>query len=117
MKLNDSFYLKKSLDCHGTITLVDQMSDYSTAIDNKESKENYKVRVEGYFEDGRRKGFCTVTTNDIEVKGWYNKKGVLEGFGTVRYLPNGKYKFSIIVTCSKLQSLNQKIFAIQVLLF
>ena len=77
------------------------MSDYSTAIDNKESKENYKVRVEGYFEDGRRKGFCTVTTNDIEVKGWYNKKGVLEGFGTVRYLPNGKYKFSVIVTCSR----------------
>ena len=65
------------------------MSDYSTTMQLKESKENFQARVEGYFKDGKRKGFCTVTTNDIEIKGWYNKNGFLEGFGTVRYLPNG----------------------------
>ena len=89
IRLNDSFYLKESLNGHGIISLVDQKNDCYTSIDTKESKETFKARVEGYFKDGKRKGFCTVTTNDIEIKGWYNKNGFLEGFGTVRYLPNG----------------------------
>ena len=49
-----------------------------------------KWSVTGYFEKGKRRGLCTVITNDIELKGHYNKLGELEGFGTIHYLEKGK---------------------------
>ena len=58
---------------------------------NEESISNReKWTVTGNFQKGKRRGFCTIVTNDIELKGHYNKIGELEGFGTIEYLEKGK---------------------------
>ena len=86
-------FFKDKLSGYRTIEFVNKTKNNTTS---RNANENDEVRIEGYFKKGRRNGVCTITTNDVEIKGWYNKDGFLEGPGTVRYLKKGKYKLYVI---------------------
>ena len=83
--------LKGRFRGYGTVESCHKNNE-SSSLDGKNDSFHSlgKWSVTGYFQKGNRRGFCTIITNDIELKGHYNKLGELDGFGTISYLEKGK---------------------------
>ena len=55
-------------------------------------KKNIVIgHVVGKFRKGKRDGFCTVATEDLELKGFFDENDLLNGYGTIHYNSEGSW--------------------------
>ena len=86
--------LKGRFTGYGTATSIQPENDNPTP--NSDEYTYNKWEVTGYFKNGSRKGFCTVTTENVQIKGNFDKDDQLNGSVTVQYLMKGTpYKTTV----------------------
>ena len=75
----------------GTVAIV-QACPEEVTHNSEDVKKNIEIgHVVGKFRKGKRNGFCTVATEDLELKGFFDEHDLLNGYGTIHYKSEGSW--------------------------
>ena len=73
----------------GTVAIVEACHE-GAANYAEEVKNNIEIgHVIGKFQKGKRKGFCSIATEDLQLKGFFDENDLMNGYGTMHYSSEG----------------------------
>ena len=74
---------------HGTVAIVETCHE-GAANYAEEVKNNIEIgHVIGRFQKGKRKGFCSIATEDFQLNGFFDENDLMNGYGIMHYSSKG----------------------------
>ena len=86
-------HTKGRFEGRGTVAIVQAFPEEVTH-NSEDVKKNIEIgHVVGKFRKGKRNGLCTVATEDLELKGFFDENDLLNGYGTIHYKLEGSWSW------------------------
>ena len=80
---------KGRFEGRGTVKIV-QACHEEAANYPKEVENNIEIgHVIGKFRKGKRTGFCSIATEDFQLKGFFDENDLMNGYGIMHYSSKG----------------------------